>query len=119
MTAFVKDIGFHTFAISTVDTNKDKLTMISESYPKAGIELYQDKIGAVLSVLIRVAPVPLNDAKIIGTYTVINPFTCFKSQEVLMSELKKVRLVLQSRPSKRSSPRRNSTRTAKKKVTYN
>ena len=36
-----------------------------------------------------------------------------------MSEFKKVRLVLQSRSPKRSPPRRNSTRTAKKKVTYN
>ena len=66
MTVFVKKVGLHTFTISTIDTKE-------ESYPKAGIELYQDKIGAVLSVLTRVARVPLNDAEVIGTYAGINP----------------------------------------------
>ena len=63
---------------------------MSESYPKTGIELYQDRIDVVLSVLTRVVCVPLNDAEMIGTYaviTVINPPTCVKSHEVLMSEL--------------------------------
>ena len=119
MTAFVKNVGFHTFTTSTVDTNEDKFSMMPESYPKAGIDLYQDRIGDVLSVLTRVACVPLNGANIIGTYAVINPSTCFQSKEVLMSEFKNVRLVLQSRSLKLSSPRHNSTQTAKKKVTYN
>ena len=92
--------------------------MMSESYPKAGIKLYQDRIGAILSVLTRVVRIPLNDAEIIVTYAVINPSTCFNSQKVLTSELKKVRLVLQTISPKRSSPRRNSTHTVKKKVTY-
>ena len=46
--------------------------MISESYLKAGIELCQDRIGAVLSVLTRVARVPENNAEVIGSYAVIN-----------------------------------------------